>query len=47
MKRVLCIICILTFCSFSPAVFADDTAERLKKLEDTVQEQSQTIDQLV
>jgi hypothetical protein len=47
MKRVLCVACILTFCSFSPAVFADDTAERLKKLEDTVQEQSQTIDQLV
>ena len=46
MKRVLCILCILTFCSFTSAVFADDTAERLKKLEDTVQEQSQTIDQL-
>ena len=46
MKRVLCIVCILTFCSFSPAVFADDTADRLKKLEDTVQEQSETINQL-
>ena len=46
MKRVLCIVCILTFCSFSSAVFADDTADRLKKLEDTVQEQQQTIDQL-
>ncbi len=46
MKRVLCIVCILSFCSFSSAVFADDTADRLKKLEDTVQEQSQTIEQL-
>ena len=46
MKRVLFIACIITFCSFSPEVFADDTADRLKKLEDTVQEQSQTIEQL-
>jgi cell division protein FtsB len=45
MKRVLCIVCILIFCSFSPAVFADDTAERLKKLEDTVQNQSKTIEE--
>ncbi len=45
MKRVLCILCILTFCSFSRAVFADDTAERLQKLEDTVQNQSKTIEE--
>ncbi len=47
MKRVLLlyIVCILVFCSFSPAVFADDTAERLKKLEDTVQNQSKTIEE--
>jgi len=43
MKRVLCIVCFLSFCSFSTAVFADDTADRLKKLEDTVQDQSKTI----
>ncbi len=45
MKRGLYIICVLTFCSFSPAVFADDTAERLKNLEDTVQQQSKTIEE--
>ncbi len=45
MKRVLCIACLLAFCSYSPAVFADDTAERLKNLEDTVQNQSKTIEE--
>jgi hypothetical protein len=45
MKPVLCIICIFIFCSFGTAVHADDTAERLKKLEDTVQEQSKTIEE--
>jgi len=43
MKRVLCIVCFLSICSFSTEIFADDTADRLKKLEDTVQEQSKTI----
>jgi len=45
MKRVFCIVCILAFCSFGPAVFADDTAERLKNLEDTVQNQSESIEE--
>ena len=43
MKRVLCIVCFLSFCSFSTEIFADDTTDRLKKLEDTVQDQSKTI----
>jgi hypothetical protein len=45
MKRAMCIVCFFTFCSFSPAVFADDTAERLQKLEDTVEKQSKTIEE--
>ncbi|HYA88880.1 MAG TPA: hypothetical protein VEI57_17695 [Nitrospirota bacterium] len=45
MRRVLCILVVLTCCSFGPAVFADDTAERLKNLEDTVQKQSKTIEE--
>lgn len=45
MKRVLCIVCILTCWSFGTVALADDTAERLKKLEDTVQNQSKTIEE--
>ncbi len=45
MKRVLCIVCIITFCSFSSVVFADDTAARLQNLEDTVRNQSKTIEE--
>jgi hypothetical protein len=45
MKRVLCITCVLIFCSFSTSVFADDTADRLNNLEDTVQKQSKTIEE--
>ena len=44
MKRVWCILFVLTFYSSSSVVFADDTAERLKNLEDTVQKQSKTIE---
>jgi len=32
-------------CSFGSAVFADDTSERLKKLEDTVRDQARTIEE--
>ena len=45
MKRVLCITCVLIFCSFSTTVFAADTADRLNNLEDTVQKQSKTIEE--
>jgi hypothetical protein len=45
MKRVLFIVCIFTFFSLGQVVFADDTTERLKKLEDTVQNQSKTIEE--
>ena len=38
-------MCMSVLCSFGSAVFADDTSERLKKLEDTVQEQAKTIEE--
>jgi hypothetical protein len=46
MKRVVLIVCILTVCSFGSAAFAEDTDQRLKKLEEKVQDQQQTIDAL-
>lgn len=45
MKRILCAVCTAAVCSFGAMVSADDTAERLKKLEDAVQEQSKTIEE--
>ncbi len=46
MKRLLCIICIFIYWSSGSTVFAEDTDQRLKKLEVTVQDQQQTIDAL-
>ncbi len=45
MKSMLCMLCTVAICSFRSVALADDTAERLKKLEDTVQEQSRTIEE--
>ncbi len=45
MRKLLCIVCIAAGCLSAPAAFADDTAERLKKLEDTIHEQSKMIEQ--
>lgn len=45
MKRALCAVWAAAVCSFGSTVFADDTSERLKKLEDTVREQSKTIEE--
>ena len=47
MKRVLCIACIFTCCLFGTAALAEevDVDQRLKKLEDKVQDQSKTIEE--
>jgi len=46
MKRLLCIVCMLMVCSFGTTALAEDTDQRLKKLEEKVQDQQQTIDTL-
>ena len=48
MKRVLCIACIVTCCLFGTVALAEDmdVDQRLKKLEDKVQDQQKEIDTL-
>jgi len=45
MKALRFAMCVSFLCSFGSAVFADDTPERLKKLEDTVRDQARTIEE--
>jgi hypothetical protein len=45
MKSLLFAICVSVFCLFGLAVYADDTSERLEKLEDTVRDQAKTIEE--
>jgi hypothetical protein len=45
MKRILCLLSIVAFCSFSASAFAQETGERLNALENAIKNQSQTIEE--
>jgi hypothetical protein len=45
MKRILCLLSIVTFYSFSASAFAQETGERLNALENAIKSQSKTIEE--